>query len=137
MEGTRAVSTPTMCTLGTLFFNRAGDAADQSAAAHGHDHRFQIRNLFQQFQADGSLSRDHRVVIERVQKYQPFGVAAAARFVHRFIEIIAVQNHFRAIAARGGDLHQRRQHRHADLHANAALRRVIRHRLRVIARPTP
>ena len=61
-------------------------------------------------------------------------IAAAPCLIYRFIEIIPVQNHFRAVAARRRDFHQGRQHGHADLHANAALGRIVRNGLRMIAR---
>jgi hypothetical protein len=73
----------------TLFFDRAGDAADQSAAAYRHNDSFQIWHLFQKFEANGALPGDHRVVIERVQEDQSLRIATPPCFVHRFVEIVA------------------------------------------------
>ena len=50
--------------LGVGLFERAGDAADEPAAADGNDHGFQVGNLFQQFQADGALAGDDLRVVE-------------------------------------------------------------------------
>ena len=48
-----------------------GHAGDQAAAAHRHDDRIQIRQLVQNFQADGPLAGDDLIVIKGVDEGGP------------------------------------------------------------------
>jgi len=62
------------------------------------------------------------------------GRFAAAGLFHGLVVIGAMEHHFAAVVLDGVQLHDGRLHRHADLGADAAFRRVIRHGLPVIAR---
>ena len=44
--------------FGVGLLERAGDAADESAAADGHDDGFELGHLFEEFEADGALAGD-------------------------------------------------------------------------------
>jgi hypothetical protein len=98
------------------------------------DERVEIAMLLQHFQAERSLARDHGLVIERMNEGEAILFRATNRFLAGLVVIRASQDHFRAITARRRNFYQRRGQRHADLRFDSALRRVIRHSLRVIAR---
>jgi hypothetical protein len=51
----------------------AGDAADEPAAADGDDDGFEVGDLLQQLEADGSLPRDDLVVVKGVQEGEAVG----------------------------------------------------------------
>ena len=49
-----------------LCLDGGGDTGDQPAAADGYDHHVHIRNLLQQFQAQGALAGYDILVVEGV-----------------------------------------------------------------------
>ena len=118
---------------GIGFLESAGYAADEAAAADGHDDSFDVRDLFEQFEGDGALAGDDFGIVEGMDEGAAFFEAAAHGLVAGLVVAGAVEDHFRAVAARGGDLNQRRGKRHDDLGADAARRGVKRDALRVIA----
>ena len=119
--------------LGLALLDGAGDAADEAAAADGDDDGFEVRNLVEEFEADGSLPGDHFVVVEGMQEGEAVGVALADGFGAGFVVVGAVEDDFRAVAGGGGDLDQRRHQRHDDARADAVLAGVEGDGLGVIA----
>ena len=111
----------------------AGDAADEAAAADGHDDGFDVGDLLEQFEADGALAGDDFGVVEGMDEGAALFDAAAQGFVAGFVVACAVEDDFSAVAARGGDFDLRRGQRHDDLGANAARGSVKGDALRVIA----
>ena len=55
--------------------HRHGDAADEPAAADGHDHRLEVRVLLEQLEPDRALPRHDRVVVEGVDEGEPLRLA--------------------------------------------------------------
>src|SRR5258706_5026667 len=90
--------------------------------------------LLEHFDSQRSLSRDHGLIVKGMNERQLLFLASPQRFLASFVVICAGEDNFGAVSARGGPFHQRRRQRHADLRLEAALRRVIRHRLRVVTR---
>ena len=119
--------------IGPRLFHRAGDAADQAAAADRHHDRFDIRKLLQHLEPDRALPGDDLIVIEGMDEGELLLLLQARGLLAGFVIVRAVQDDLRAKAARGGDLYQRRGLRHDDARANAQPRRVKGHALRVIA----
>ena len=118
---------------GIALLQCAGDATDQSPAADGHDDCLQSLHLLQQLEADRPLTIDHRSVIERMQKRQPFQLADSERLITSLVVVRAVQDHFGSESTRGGDLHQGRHQGHDNARQNPALGGVIGHGLGMIS----
>ncbi len=111
----------------------AGNAADQAAAADGHDHRFNLGMLLQHLETESSLAGDDRVIVERVDESEMLLLAAANGFFAGLVVIGAVENDFRAVGLGGRHLNQRSGEGHANLGADAALAGVIGQSLCVIS----
>ena len=113
--------------------HRDGDAAHQPAAAHRNHHGFHIRQLLNQFQANGALPRDDGVVVEGMDIGEPLRFAEAQRFLVGLIVIGPVKVDFGAILAGGGHLGEWRGERHDDGGANPQPRGMVGHTLGMIA----
>jgi hypothetical protein len=70
----------------------AGDAADEPAAADGDDDGFEVGDLLEQLEADGSLPCDHLVVIEGMQEGEAVSAALADRFGAGLVVVGAVED---------------------------------------------
>ena len=68
MEGRREVWTPMTLMFGVRLLDGAGDAADEAAAADGHDDGFEVGDLLEQLEADGSLAGHDGGVVEGVDE---------------------------------------------------------------------
>src|SRR6266478_2818364 len=77
--------------------NRTGNAADQATTTYGDDNSFNFRMLLQHFQAEGSLPRDDRVIVERMDESQMLLVPAANGFFAGLVVIGAMENDFGAV----------------------------------------
>ena len=110
-----------------------GVARNQAAAADRDHQHIEIGSLLEHLERDGALpGNDARVVIRMDQREPALGLHAfAARL--RLGHALAVEHHLGAMRAGRRHLHQRRRHRHHDGRRNLEPRRVIGHRLRVIA----
>ena len=115
-------------------FQGAGHAADQPPATDGYDYCLQAMNLLEQFETDGPLTVDHRIVIERVQKRHAFQLAEPERFVTGLIVVCTVQDHIGSKSTGRRDLHQGGHERHDNSRQDTTLGGVVGHGLGVIAR---
>ncbi len=126
--------TPITFTCGARRLDRGADAADEAAAAHGHQHRVQVRHLLQQLEPDRALAGDDPRVVEGMDEDQPaLGLDLAGAGVG-LVEVLPVQDDLRAAAAGRRHLGQRRPLRHDDDGGDAELRRVERDAQAVVAR---
>ncbi len=120
-------------TSGFGFLEGAGDAADEAAAADGDDDGFEVVDLLEEFEADGSLPGHDEWVVEWMDEGHAFGFATAGGFLAGLVVVGAVQDDLRAEAAGGLHFDERRGERHHDDGADAALGGVMRDALGVIA----
>jgi hypothetical protein len=111
----------------------AGDAADEAAAADGDHDGFNVWDLFEEFEADGSLTADDHGIIEWMDEGATFFDAAAEGFIAGFVVTFAMKDDFGSVGAGGGDLDLRRGEGHDDLGADAARGCVEGYTLGVIA----
>ncbi len=115
-------------------FQRASDAADQAAAADGHDYDFQLGPLLQQLEPQRTLPGDDGVIVERMHEDEVARLGAPQRLVAGLVVIGAVENHVGAESPRGHHFIQRRRQRHADLRGNSPASGMVGNGLGVIAR---
>ena len=108
-------------------------ARDQSAAADRHHQHVEVRRLLQHLEPQRPLPRDHRRIVERMHQRELPALSFLERKRARFVELRAMQNHFRIEHARLLHFRVRRRARHDDARRNAEPAAVIRNRLRVIA----
>ncbi|MGD0788747.1 MAG: hypothetical protein ABR898_12235 [Terracidiphilus sp.] len=113
MEGSFSGSTPTTRILGLVSFS--------------------LRNLLEEFQANGSLTGDDGSVVEGVDESTALFGVPSQRLAAGFVVAGAVEDNLSPEAARGGDLDLRRGQRHNDLSANSESRGMERNPLRVVA----
>ena len=99
----------------------------------GTDDGFDIGKLLEDFEADGALAGDDFFVVEGMDEGELLLLLQARGLVAGLVVICAMQDHLRAEAAGGGDLHQRRGLGHDDAGADAEARRVKGDALRMIA----
>src|SRR5580658_4426823 len=119
--------------FGIYFLHGAGHSGNQPAATDGNYHGVQVRHLLEHFDAERALAGNYGVIIEGMDEGERLFGAAAQGFLASFIVIRAEENHFCAVAARGGNFHQRSGERHHDLRSNGPFGGVIGDGLRVIA----
>ncbi len=124
---------PENLNLRVRLFQRAGDAADQPAAADRNDDRFEVGMLLDELQADSALSGDDGIVIEGMHEGEVLSLAAAHGLFVSFVVVRAVQHDIGAITARSRNLDERRGQRHANLGADAELASVVGNPLCVIS----
>src|ERR1035437_155800 len=105
---------------GIGLIERAGEAADEPAAADGDDDGFDVGDLLEQFEADGALAGDDLGVVEGVDEGAAFFNAAAQGLFAGFVVAGAEENDLGAVGAGGGDLGLRSGERHDDLGADGA-----------------
>src|SRR5689334_4386640 len=79
--------------FGPQFLDRAGYADNQSAAAHRHDHRFELRALLEQFKSDSALAGDDGDVVEGVHKRESLLAREFQGMLASFIVINAVEDY--------------------------------------------
>src|SRR6266702_1268106 len=118
--------------LGVGLFERAADAADEPAAADGHDYRLNVGDLLEQLEGDGALSGDDVGIVEGVDEGAAFFDAAAHGFFVSFVVVGAVEYNFCAVGSGGGDLDLGSGERHDNLGADASGAGVEGDSLRVI-----
>ncbi|SPP64145.1 hypothetical protein NITLEN_100015 [Nitrospira lenta] len=119
--------------LSTAPFDRAADAANQPAPSDRHDNHVQLRILLEKLQPDGSLPRNHVIVIEGMDERGPSLHTPLDRRLAGFVIAVSVQDDIGTIATGRGQFNQGRHPRHPDLGWNIALGRMIGHTLPVVA----
>ena len=120
--------------FGPQFLDRASDAGNQSAAAHGNDHRLQLRALLEQLEADRALAGDYGDIVEGVHKREPLLGGEFQGMLTGFVVIDAVEDDISSVILCGRHLHHGRRRGHDDGAADFAKCSVIRDRLGVISR---
>ena len=110
-----------------------GDSTDQAAPADRNHDGFEMVDLIQQLEGDCALSRHDERIVEGVDEGHALLFAEARGFGAGFVVVGAVEADLRAKSFGRGDLDERRGERHDDDGAHAALGRVMRDTLRVIA----
>jgi hypothetical protein len=118
---------------GLHFLDGAGDAADEAAAADGDDDGFEVFDLLEEFEADGSLPCHDERVVEGMDEGHALLFAEAGGFGAGLVVVAAVENDFGSEAAGGGDFDERRGEWHDDDRANASAGGVVGDALRVVA----
>ena len=119
----------------TQVFHIGGYAGDQTAAAHGHEHRVQgSRMLAQDLLADGPLTGDDLGIVVRVDEDHALVPLQDARMFIGVVIGVPMQHHFRAPAAHRRDFDGRRGFRHDDGRLDAHPRRRQSHPLGMVAR---
>ena len=111
----------------------AGDAAEQPAAAGGHEHLTDLRALVEDFEADRALPRDDGVVIEGRDVDAALAAGDLHRLGTRLFQRCPREHHSRAIFATGGHLGQGRGLGHHHNNADPAAAASERDALRVVA----
>ena len=112
----------------------AGDAGNQTAAAHGNNHRFELRALLEQLQAESALPRDYSHVVEGVKKGESLFARKIQGVMASLVVIKAVENYVGPVILRGRHFHQGRSGGHDDGAAYFAKRGVIGDGLGMISR---
>ena len=110
-----------------------GDAANQAAAANGHDKHVQFRVVRQHLQPDRPLTCHHMLVVIGVDQRQAARLDELADKFFAFIEIAAFKNDLGAVRAGARYFRKRRLRRHHDHCGNAHLAGVIGHRLGMVS----
>ncbi len=111
------------------------DAADQSAAADGHEDRVDTVavRLAQDFHGDRALAGDHVRIVERMHEDQPALARELDGALIGLVVLIAVQHDFGAQIGDRLHLDVGRRQRHDDDRRNAASARAERHTLGMVA----
>ena len=120
--------------LGPDRLDVAGDAADEPAAAHRHEHRRDaVLRVPQNLVADRALSRDDERIVEGMDEGHP--VLGDQRVAVRLRVAVAVadEHDLGAHVAHRVDLDLRRRLRHDDDRAQPELARGVGDALRVVA----
>jgi len=114
-------------------FESARDSADKAAAADGDDDSFNVGDLFEEFEADGSLTADDHGIVEWMDEGAAFFDAAAESLITGFVVTFSEEDDFGSVCAGGGDLDLRRGEGHDDLRADATRGCMEGYALSVIA----
>ena len=80
-------------------FQHQGDAGDQAAAAHRHDHRIEIGILLVQFEAEGALTGNNPGIVERRDERQASFLAQPLGFSESGVVVVAMEHALRAVLA--------------------------------------
>ncbi len=109
------------------------DTGDEPAAANGHDDRVDVRDLFEDLEADGALARNDVFVVERVDEGVAFGVAQFEGFIVSVVVDPGNEADVGAVFLGGFDLGDGSVVRQADEALRAGLRRGKGHTLGMVA----
>ena len=110
------------------------DAGNQAAAADRHDQGFELRPGSQHLEPKRALAGNNFFIVVRMHHRQPARCGYGQCVRLRSVEVLAVQDHFGAVAARALDLNRRREARHHDNGRDPESVCMVGHPLRMIAR---
>ena len=114
---------------------RDGASREQPRAAAADEERVERADILEQLLRRGALAGDHGGVVEgRDQRRSALGRDALRRALAALARRAIVEDHFRPVRARGGDLHRGRIRRHHDHGGNPEEPPRERDRLRMVAR---
>ena len=82
------------------FLEGAGHSREKAAATNRDDDGVDIRELLQQFDTEGALSRDNAIIIVGGHKNPPLRFGDTLCDSDSLIEIFTVENYIRAVRAR-------------------------------------
>ena len=118
--------------VGLQVLHGVGKTGDQPAAADGHEDHVHVRQLLQNFKADGALPRHDAVVVEGMDERQPLLIPQAHRLSVGVVVHAGHQHHVGAVAAGGLDLGDRRALGDADGGLDAHVPGSVGHALGVV-----